>query len=71
MALEDEMKRQIPVIEKEIDVIDKELEKLHSRANELLAKRKKKDHDLYILRTNFYPEEQKPVQMSLAKILEK
>lgn len=69
MAFEDEMKRQITVIEKEIFDLDKELQILNEKTHSLMMKRQKKERDLLILKTNFYPSEQKPTQMSLAKML--
>ncbi len=71
MALEEEMQLEIRRLEREIASIDEELEKLHRKILGLIAIRKKKDHDLRVLRTNFYGElpEDREWQTTLAKIM--
>ena len=58
-------------LEREVAAIDEELEKLHKRILNLLSIRKKKDHDVRVLRTNFYGElpEDKEWQTTLARLL--
>ena len=50
MTIEEEMINEIRKLEKEIDSIDDELEKLHNKIIQLISARKKKEHDLRILR---------------------
>ena len=71
MAIEEEMQLEIRRLEREVAAIDEELEKLHKKILGLLGIRKKKDHDLRILRINFYGElpEDKEWQTTLAKLL--
>ena len=71
MAIEEEMQLEIRRIEREIVLIDEELEKLHKKILALMDIRKRKDHDLRVLRTNFYGElpEDKQWQTTLAKLL--
>ena len=71
MAIEEAMQLEIRRLEREIATIDEELEKLHRKILNLLAIKKKKDHDLNVLRINFYGElpEDKEWQTTLAKLL--
>ncbi len=71
MPLEEEMQLEIRRLEREIASIDEELEKLHGKILNLLAVRKKKDHDLRVLRINFYGEmpEDREWQTTLAKLM--
>jgi len=71
MTIEEEMQLEIRRLEREIAAIDEELEKLHKKILNLLLIRKKKDHDLRVLRINFYGElpEDKEWQTTLAKLL--
>lgn len=71
MPIEEEMQLEIRRLEREIATIDEELEKLHKKILSLLMIRKKKDHDLRVLRTNFYGElpEDREWQTTLAKLL--
>ena len=72
MSLEDEMQAELRKLEHEISILDDELEKLHSKILQLLLIRKKKDHDLRILKSNLYGnEDEKEFQTTLAKMLEK
>ncbi len=71
MPLEEEMQLEIRRLESEIGTIDDELEKLHRKILGLFAIRKKKDHDLRVLRINFYGElpEDKEWQTTLSRLL--
>ena len=69
MTLEQEMRNEIRKLEREIDSIDEELEKLHMRIIQLISTRKKKDHDLRILRENFELGEDKDIQTTLERLL--
>ena len=53
MPLEEEMQNEVKRLEREISVIDEELEKLHKKILQLIMIRKKKDHDLKILKRDF------------------
>ncbi len=68
MTLEEEMVNEIRRLESEIDTIDSEMEKLHNKMLHLIGLRKKKEHDLHILRMNDFGEEQE-VQTSLSRLL--
>ncbi|MBI2971884.1 MAG: hypothetical protein HYY37_05685 [Candidatus Aenigmarchaeota archaeon] len=68
MPLEEEMHREIARLEREIDLIDTEMEKLHSKILQFITLRKKKEHDLRILRGSF-AEEDKEFQTTLARLL--
>ena len=70
MPLEDEMQNEVKRLEREIIVLDEELEKLHRKILQLIMIRKKKDHDLKVLKRNF-DEDEKEFQTTLAKLLEK
>lgn len=71
MPLEDEMRAEMRKLEREVDVIDQELEKLHTKILQLLIIRKKKEHDLRILRTNFDETDidERDIQTTLARLL--
>ena len=70
MALEEQMRVEVRRLEKEIVLIDEELARLYKRIEHALALRKKKGHDLRILRENFgEPEEDIEIKLSLANIL--
>lgn len=71
MPIEEEMQLEIRRLESEIATIDEELEKLHKKILNLFMIRKKKDHDLRVLRINFYGElpEDREWQTTLAKLL--
>lgn len=70
MPFEEEMQNEVKRLEREISVIDEELEKLHTKILQLIMIRKKKDHDLKILKRDF-GEDEKEFQTTLAKLLEK
>ncbi len=70
MALEEQMRVEVRRLEKEVALIDEELSRLYKKIEHALALRKKKEHDLRILRENFgEPEEDIEIQLSLANIL--
>lgn len=71
MPIEEEMQLEIRRLEREITILDEELEKLHKRILNLLMIRKKKEHDLRILKINFYGElpEEKEWQTTLSRLL--
>lgn len=71
MPLEEEMKAEIKKLENEIMVIDYELEKLHNKILQLITIRKKKEHDLRVLKANFgeATEEDHDFQTTLARLL--
>ena len=69
MTLEEEMRNEIRKLERETDSIDEELEKLHTRIVQLMVTRKKKEHDLRILRENFEMAEDKDIQTTLERLL--
>ena len=69
MTIEAEMRNEIRKLEREIDSIDDELEKLHTRIIQLIATRKKKEHDMRILRANFELSDEKDMQTTLERLL--
>ena len=71
MSLEEEMKNEIRKLEKEIFLIDEELEKLHKKILQLMMIKKKKDHDLHILKSDLFGENDKEYQTTLARMLAK
>jgi predicted nucleic acid-binding Zn-ribbon protein len=70
MPLEQEMQNEVRKLEREIYILDEELEKLHKKILQLIMIRKKKEHDLKILKKDF-SEDEKEFQTTLAKLLEK
>ena len=70
MPLEEEMQNEVKKLEREIYILDEELEKLHKKILQLIMIRKKKDHDLKILKRDV-DEDEKEFQTTLAKLLEK
>ncbi len=69
MTIEEEMRFEIRRLEKEIDSIDTEMEKHQTRILELISSRKKKEHDLRILRSNFELVSQQDIQTTLDKLI--
>ena len=68
--LEDEMRHEIEKLEKEISVIDEDLQKLRDKMLRLMEERKKKTHDLRILKVNFgLQEPESDIQVTLDRIL--
>ena len=63
------MRNEIRKLEKEIDSIDDDLEKMHTRIAQLISVRKKKEHDLRVLRANFDIGEEKDTQLTLERLL--
>jgi hypothetical protein len=53
MPLEEEMHHELDRLEKEIAILDEEIEKLYTKVVNLINIRKKKEHDLKILKENF------------------
>ena len=70
MPLEQEMQNEVRKLEREIYILDEELEKLHKKILQIIMIRKKKEHDLKILKKDF-SEDEKEFQTTLAKLLEK
>ena len=70
MPLEQEMQNEVRKLEREIYILDEELEKLHKKILQIIMIRKKKEHDLKILKKDF-SEDDKEFQTTLAKLLEK
>ncbi len=70
MPLEQEMQNEVRKLEREIYILDEELEKLHRKILQIIMIRKKKEHDLKILKKDF-GEDEKEFQTTLAKLLEK
>ena len=71
MPLEEEMKLEIRRLENEVALIDAELDKLNFKMAELVKIRQKKDHDLRVLRYNFFPELDKERQSTLVGLIKK
>ena len=70
MALEEQMRFEIRRLEKEISLLDDELEKLYNKMAHIHAIKRKKEHDLRILRENFgEPSEDVEIQLTLANLL--
>lgn len=70
MTIEEEMWNEIRKLENEINVIDIEMEKLHNKMLQLISMRKKKEHDMRILKMNFAEgAEEREFQTSLARLL--
>lgn len=53
MSLESEMRQEITRLENEISEIDRELEKLQAKIVNLINIKKKKEHNLSVLKSNF------------------
>ncbi len=70
MTLEEEMKLEIRRLEKEIDFLDQELEKLHKKILQVLMLKRKKEHDLRVLKGYDKNDiNDREIQTTLAKIL--
>lgn len=70
VTLEEEMRHEMLKLEQELKEIDSELQKLRDKMIFLMDSRKKREHDLRILRTNFGLEEpEDDIQITLDKIL--
>lgn len=68
--LEDEMRHEMEKLEKEISGIDEDLQKLRDKMLRLMEERKKKTHDLRILKVNFgLQEPESDIQVTLDRIL--
>lgn len=53
MPLEEEMRHEMDKLEKEIEVLDDEIQKLYTKVVNLINIRKKKEHNLKVLKENF------------------
>ena len=72
MSLEEEMKREIRRLENQILTLDLEIDKINHKVAELTRIRLKKETDVRILKSNFYPEEmQKETQSTLIGLVKK
>lgn len=72
MPLEEEMRHEVDKLEKEIEVLDEEIQKLYTKVVNLINIRKKKEHNLKVLKENFgiYTElTDKDIQMTLSHLL--
>jgi predicted nucleic acid-binding Zn-ribbon protein len=70
MGVEDEMQNEVRRLEREIYILNEELEKLHKRLVQILMIKKKKEHDLHVLKSNSSEETyDKEFQTTLAKLL--
>ncbi len=69
MSLENEMRHEITRLETEIGQIDAELQKLQTKIVNLINIRKKKEHDLTILKSNFMEtQEEMEIQTDLKQL---
>lgn len=72
MPLEEEMQHEIIRLEKEVALLDEEIKKLYTKVVNLINIRKKKEHDLKILRENFgivTEKEDREFQTTLARLI--
>lgn len=71
MPLEEEMRNEMYRLEKEVEMIDNEIEKLSTKIVNLINIRKKKEHNLKILRENFglIKTEETDIQITLEQLL--
>lgn len=71
MPLEEEMRHEIARLEKEIAQLDEEIQKLYTKVTNLINIRKKKEHDLRILRENFgiVVDKESDIQTTLTRLL--
>ncbi len=72
MPLEEEMKHEMYKLEKETVFIDDEIQKLYTKIVNLINIRKKKEHDLKVLKENFglYDElTDREIQTTLSRML--
>ncbi|MBI4018183.1 MAG: hypothetical protein HY368_01095 [Candidatus Aenigmarchaeota archaeon] len=69
-TLEQEMRHEMEKLEKEIKDIDMDLQKVRDKMLVLMESRKRKEHDLRILKINFGIEEpEDDIQITLERIL--
>jgi hypothetical protein len=72
MSLENEMKQEMLRLESEIAEIDTELQKLQVKVVNLLNIKKKKEHNLSVLKSNFSEyDDEKEIQTNLQQLLKK
>ena len=72
MPLEEEMHHELARLEKEISVLDDEIARLYTKVVNLINIRKKKEHDLKVLRENFgivSDQDDREFQTNLARLL--
>jgi predicted nuclease with TOPRIM domain len=69
MSLENEMRNEVVRLETEIAQIDNELQKLNTKIVNLINIKKKKEHDLSVLKANFDEIEDREIQTSLERLL--
>ena len=72
MPLEEEMRHEMENLEKEIASIDEEIKRLYTKIANLINIRKKKEHNLSVLKENFgiYTElNDREIQTTLARLL--
>jgi hypothetical protein len=70
MSLENEMKQEMLRLESEIAEIDAELQKLQAKVVNLLNIKKKKEHNLSVLKSNFSGyDDEKEIQTNLQQLL--
>lgn len=72
MSLEEEMRNEIRKLEKELFEIDVTIQKLSLKTVNLINIRKKKEHDLKILRETFEPStEREDIQITLDRTVKR
>ena len=74
MPLEEEMHNEITRLEDEIALLDEEIQKLYTKVTNLINIRKKKEHNLRVLKENFnlqVDEEEIQLQSSMSKLFGK
>lgn len=72
MPLEEEMRHEIEKLEKEVEVLDVEIKTLYTKVVNLINIRKKKEHNLKLLKENFGIKtdiSDKEMQLTLSNLL--
>jgi hypothetical protein len=67
MHLEEAMRQETERLEREIENIDLQMEKLHNKILDLIAIRKKREHDLRALKNSFAQTEADETLMEILK----
>lgn len=63
------MKMEIRRLEREIMMLDDEMQKLHEKLLQIITVRRKKEHDLKILKSNFSEDvDDRDIQTTLARL---
>lgn len=71
MTIEEEMRREIKRLENDLELIDAELQKLQGKIVNLINIKKKKEHNLSVLKANFGEVfEERRIQTTLEKLME-